>query len=209
MQDTFNQNWVAAFNEGNAKAITKWYNTFFPGIKQEIEMLTGGSPETWDLASEVVARLLESKGSFETVKNIQNYVKKIIERKCVRFAKENRKRVDNEFELSTYLINLEGEAERKAIVRNTFEYLNYIAIEKLPRQGRQVFQLYYHEELSNKEIALRLNISVKAVEHHKHFCFEKLRIAYQNKKGGGHPFLFFIFSIPFIICYHLIQKLLS
>lgn len=39
-------------------------------------------------------------------------------------------------------------------------------VEKLPRQCRIVYQLSRQEHLRNKEIALRLNISEKAVEKH-------------------------------------------
>ena len=40
-------------------------------------------------------------------------------------------------------------------------------IEELPEKRRHIFKLYKEEGLSNKEIAEKLNISVKTVEDHK------------------------------------------
>ena len=46
----------------------------------------------------------------------------------------------------------------------------------MPDQRRRVFSLSRYEELSNKEIAERLNISVKAVEKHIGVALSKLRL---------------------------------
>jgi RNA polymerase sigma factor (sigma-70 family) len=209
MQEIFNQNMVQAFNEGKPHAIIKWYKTYYPGIVHRIYLMTGGSPEATDLASEVIAKVLERKGRFQTVKNICNYEKKVTRTICKKFLRERKERIKNEEDLAEHIKNLEAEAERKTEVRNTYRVLNYFAYENLPSQSRRVFHLCYQEELSNREIAERLNISVKAVEHHKSYAFNKLKRKFGIEMEENQLFLFFILSIPFAICYYIIQKLLS
>ena len=50
------------------------------------------------------------------------------------------------------------------------------AIDALPPKCREVFSLSYLGELSNKEIAQQLGISVSTVENHIHSALKQLRI---------------------------------
>jgi RNA polymerase sigma-70 factor (ECF subfamily) len=209
MKDIFNQNMVPAFNEGDEKFVIRWYTSYFPGILNSVTELTGESSETLDLALEAVTRMLEHKGEFQTIKNIEGYLKKVIESVCDEYKDERKYKKTYSRNISDYLKNLAVVDREKAVVREKFRTLNYLAIEKLPRQCKTVYNLSCHEELSYKEIAQQLNISVKAVEHHKSAAFKKLRLEYYQKMGKEMSmFLFVILLLPFII-YQLIQKLLS
>ena len=50
-----------------------------------------------------------------------------------------------------------------------------VAVDRMPEQRRRVFSLSRYEELSNKEIAERLNLSVKTVERHMTAALSQLR----------------------------------
>ena len=50
------------------------------------------------------------------------------------------------------------------------------AIDMLPAQCKQVFNLSRFEEMKNKEVAEKLGISVKAVEAHITKALKKLRL---------------------------------
>lgn len=187
----------------------RWYTAYYPGILTDVSEMTNESPEALDLAREVVTRMLEHKGAFQTIKNIEGYLKKVIESVCEEYIERKKSRKTHSRNLSAHLKNLAMVATEKAIVLNKFRTLNYLAIEKLPRQCKTVFHLSCHEELSYKEIAQQLNISVKAVEHHKSEAFKKLRLEYYQKVGREMSMFFFVvLLLPYII-YQLIQKLLS
>jgi RNA polymerase sigma-70 factor (ECF subfamily) len=209
MIDYFNQNWVGVFNEGNPNAETRWFKTYFPVILSEVSLRIGESPDTIDQVMEVVVTMLEYKGGFETVKNIKRYLYRVINTVCKEYLKREKEKRTNSRDISKYLKNLTEESREKAIVRDKFRNLQYVATESLPKQCLQVFNLYYHQELSNREIAERLNISEKAVEYHKSIAYKKIRIELNRQKDENGTMLFLFFSIPMVYCYHLIQKLLA
>jgi RNA polymerase sigma factor (sigma-70 family) len=209
MENSFNQNMVAAFNKGDKKFVTKWYKMYYDEIVKRVCELTVGSPDTLDLVSETVAIMLERKGAFETVKNIENYLDKVIETICTRYKERNKTKKTNSRYISEHLKNLAEKSREKAVVRDKYRKLRYLATEMLPNQCLQVFNLSYHEGLRNREIAQLLNISEKAVEHHKSTAFKKLRIKFDNLADGNPSIFMFVISAPVFVIYLLIQKLLS
>ena len=209
MENTFNQNWVGAFNSGNPNAMERWFNAYYEYILSEVELKTSGSPDMTDLVMDVIAIMLERKGAFETVKNIENYLDKVIETICKRFNERKKTEKMRSRGISEHLKDLAEEVREKAVIRNKYRKLRYLATERLPKQCQQVFNLCYHEEMKNREIAQLLNISEKAVEHHKTAAYRKLRIEFDDLTGGNPSMFLFVTSLPVFIIYLLIQKILS
>jgi RNA polymerase sigma-70 factor (ECF subfamily) len=65
-------------------------------------------------------------------------------------------------------------------------------ISKLPEKCRQVFQLSRHENLSQKEISLRMDISEKTVENHIGKALRLLRLSLKDFITSA--LIFFIFG---------------
>src|SRR5450631_2331401 len=110
MQNTFNQNMVAAFNKGDKKYVEIWHNRYYPEILDEVSIRTAGSPDQTDLAMDVVAIILERKGRFETLKNIENYLDKVIETICKRYNERKKTKKMNSRDISEHLKNLAEES---------------------------------------------------------------------------------------------------
>ncbi len=209
MTDTFNQNWIGAFNEGDPKAVARWFKTKYQEIFSEVSLRTNDSPDTLDLVMDVVTIILERKGEFETVRKIERYLYKVIGTICGQYKKKGKNRITYSPGLPEHIKDLEEEAIRKAIIRNKYSALEYLAMENLPYQCLQIFRLFYHDEMRNKEIAELLNISESAVEQHKSTAFKKLRTAFHNHTNSNRAKFMFIISLPLFICYYLIHKILS
>lgn len=69
-------------------------------------------------------------------------------------------------ELSNAQVFLENDELRKIIEE---------AIEKLPEKSRQVYQMAWEENLSHKEISIKMGITPKTVENHVGIALRKLR----------------------------------
>ncbi len=69
------------------------------------------------------------------------------------------------------------------------------ALEQLPAKCKEIFILSKHENLSNKDIALKLNISIKTVENQMTIAFKKLRAFLEPYRGKIFVlFLLYLFS---------------
>lgn len=68
------------------------------------------------------------------------------------------------------------------------------AIQQLPEKCKQIFLLGKREELSNKEIARQLNVSVKTIENQMTIALKKIRVYLLPYRGK----IFLIFLICFL-----------
>jgi RNA polymerase sigma-70 factor (ECF subfamily) len=64
--------------------------------------------------------------------------------------------------------------DQELMMKELQEHINTI-LEKLPERSREVFLLSRHEGLKNREIAEKLNISIKVVERHIGRALKALR----------------------------------
>ncbi len=74
--------WFLPSTKETKDLFLRWYNAYFPGIFDKVSEVVSESTEVLDLALEVVTRMLEHKGEFRTIKNIDSYLKKVIESVC-------------------------------------------------------------------------------------------------------------------------------
>ena len=96
-------------------------------------------------------------------------------------------------------ISLSGESDRKGLIEElsqTEDPLNAIyykevkliiqlTLDRLPEQRRKIFEMSRFENMSNNEIAEKLNISVRTVEHHIYLTLLEMK-----------KYLFVFFSFP-------------
>jgi RNA polymerase sigma-70 factor (family 1) len=129
-----------------------------------------------EIGSEALTILWENRNNVAASSNITAYLYKIVQNKCMNYIKHQK--VENEYvnymirhkligELPEYLADPLHEKEVAAQIK--------IAIDSLPVKCRLIFQMSRFEHLKNREIAERLNISVKTVERQITIALEKLR----------------------------------
>lgn len=84
-----------------------------------------------------------------------------------------------------------------------------LVVDKLPTKTRQVFLMSFIDEMTSRQIATKLNLSLRTVDYHKSEAYNRLRL--EIKKGHHDPGEFLITSIwvPLLIVYFYIQKLLA
>lgn len=143
-------------------------------------------PAAMDIASDSLIRLWE-KMKEEEITNPQYLLISILRNKALDHLKHEaikRKAFDNiqtlhQVDLDIRISTLESSvpesvfsAEIKMLVRNT--------LSTLPEQTRDIFNLSRFAHKSNKDIALKYNISVKAVEYHITKASKSLKIALKD-----------------------------
>ncbi|COY41667.1 RNA polymerase sigma factor [Mycobacterium tuberculosis] len=94
--------------------------------------------------------------------SIKAYLSVCIKNKCI-FVLKERKKVEmlniDSFDIMT------SEYDQLALKDIEFQ-LNHVLKNKLTKKSRTIFELNRNEDLTYKEIAGRMNLSVKSVEYH-------------------------------------------
>lgn len=131
-----------------------------------------------DLVQETFYKLWDNQKLLEPSLSIKAYLFKALYTACIDQLRH--KKVEERFineALQEFYFNeiiQTPEAELKLIDSNIRELLQN-ATKKLPEKCRQIFVLSKFEGMSNKEIALQLNLSVKTVENQMTIALSRLR----------------------------------
>ncbi|MEA4919244.1 RNA polymerase sigma-70 factor [Proteiniphilum sp.] len=136
-----------------------------------------------DIASEVLIKLYEVIRN-EEINNVSAYLLTLLKNRSLDYLKNlaTRKRaydylseLGNE-ELNFRIASLE-ECDPNIIFSKEIERIIEQTLMQLSSQTREIFMLSRYENLSNKEIALQCDMSVKNVEYHISKALKSLRLS--------------------------------
>ncbi len=123
----------------------------------------------------------------------ESYLFASVRNKCLNILtreKVKRNYVEStELDLKLLGLNYYKSQERKLIEQEDLQYIHN-EIKKLPDRCREIFEMSYLEEMGNKEIAEKLNISIRTVEH---LLYLGLRTLRERITSDGKKSLFFLF----------------
>ncbi len=181
--DMENSDIIENIIRGNEKAFELIFHKYFQRlfnfakayvIDKEVakEIIQESYMKIWEIRSRLKPESNPEALLFTLVRNIAlNYLKhRLIERKYLQTAKQQ-----NEIHRLHY-VALKNDVIEKLYSAEIQAALNR-AIENLPTRCRQVFKLSRIENLANKEIASKLNISVKTVENQITAALKRIRPA--------------------------------
>jgi len=134
--------------------------------------------ESRDIVSQVMANLYERPPrDIDDQQALAAYLSRAVRSKCIDYIEhleiEQRAQIlyPVEFQLQTY-----NDRARESKLKEVWRFVD----EQLTQQTRQVLLLRYDEDLSYKEVAERLEISISAVNKHVSEGLKKLREKFNN-----------------------------
>ena len=169
---------LEALRKGEEKAFEYLFDRYYEGLLNYAGRIVRETELAYDLVQETFCKLYEDHANLNIHLSIKSYLYKSVYNSCLNEIK-HRKVVNNHIDrelLDFYFSEIvqTPEAELALLGENINNALRE-AIDKLPERCREVFVLSKMEELSNKEIAERLNISVKTVEVQMTKALSRLR----------------------------------
>ena len=163
---------LEALRKGEEKAFEYLFDRYYEGLLNYAGRIVRETELAYDLVQETFCKLYEDHANLNIHLSIKSYLYKSVYNSCLNEIK-HQKVVSNyadrellDFYFSEAELALLGEDINNALRE---------AINKLPERCREVFMLSKMEELSNKEIAERLGISVKTVEIQMTKALSRLR----------------------------------
>lgn len=136
--------------------------------------------DTEELVQEIFVKLWLNRSSIDLKKNFESYLFTIAKNHIIN---DLRKKVNNKASIEAYhnrIKNSENLVEQE-ILYNELESQVYNAIKSLPEKRQEIFILSKIEGLTYKEIAAKLNISVKTVETHMKLALDYFKKVFASR----------------------------
>lgn len=170
---------VKSLQEGKEEAFVYIFNTYYDRLINYAGRIVRDEEQAHDLVQEAYCRLFEARRTINIQLSIQSYLYKAVYNNCmnaIKHRKVEHNYIDQEL-LDFYFTEIvqTPEAEVELLGEDIQSALEE-AIGKLPERCREVFILSKIDELSNKEIAEKLDISVKTVEAQMTKALSRLRV---------------------------------
>jgi RNA polymerase sigma-70 factor (family 1) len=152
------------------------FRTYFSFVCKTIYRIVQDKATAEDLAQDVFIKIWNRRSALHQV-----YFKAYLQRAGINMALDyldKNKRKGVHMPLEEYMEPVQAAPAGQSLQQTTRHIQQ--AIDKLPEKCREIFVLSRYEELSYREIATTLNISVKTVENQMITALKKLRVSLQD-----------------------------
>lgn len=150
------QNDLKNFQKGKKKAFDKVYTAYAGGMYVVAKRYVFDNDTAQEIVQDSFIKIYENRASFNVEKPIGAWIKTITINTAISYIRKNARFVhvedDAQFETEVIFEEVNNEEERKQLLMK--------ALETLPTGYRTVFNLYVLDNLTHKEIAEYLDISV-------------------------------------------------
>ncbi len=148
------------------------FRKYYAGLCKSLYKILRDATLAEDLVQEVFLKVWEKRETLQMDEGIQSYLYRSCYNTALNFLKQQKHNTD----IDTLEVAVPGgETAEKHLTFLETEAEVLRAIDALPPKTKMVFSLSRFEELSYKEIAERLDISVKSVEKHMGIALQRLR----------------------------------
>lgn len=167
-----------------------FYNLYFQSVKSFLTPYCRLTSDAGEIAQDTFLKLWGMRNRINPDQNLKNLLFTIAKNKAL---DEIRKFKSHEAKLNFLELSKDRSFSTfDEIIFADYERVLGTVLADLPSRNLEVFKLSRQEHLSNKDISLQLNISVKAVEKHISKTLSHLRIFLKN-----HQISCFIFFATF------------
>ena len=157
----------------------KFFTANFPKVKNFAQTLLKSEAEAEDVAQDVFCKLwLQPEIWLDTDRDLDNYIFIMTRNIVLNIFKHQQIEQEYQDEVieKTFLYEL---TEKEEVLNNVYykEMLMIIqlTLEKMPKRRRLIFELSRFRGLSHKEIADKLDVSIRTIEHQVYLALIELK----------------------------------
>jgi RNA polymerase sigma-70 factor, ECF subfamily len=163
--DITEKQWLAALAAGEEGALRRIFNLHYPLLLNDLRRLLTDEDACKDIAQEVFLELWKKRASLDIHTSLRAYLKRAAINKALNFLKSNKRFIFEDSDaISEEAVDMAA-VQQEESQKNDLELGLHAAIDTLPEKCRLVFSLSRFENMSHKEIADQLGISVKTIEN--------------------------------------------
>jgi RNA polymerase sigma-19 factor, ECF subfamily len=157
---------VAAFEQVFKKHFKNLHAYAFAILKDEVE--------AEEIVQQVFFKLWDRSGHLSLSGPVAAYLYRAVHNESLNFLKHQKVKANHQLHVAYSMKNKSEQVQEKLITRELEKKFRE-AMNELPEQCRTVFQLSRFEDMKYREIADKLDISIKTVEKHMGKAFQLLR----------------------------------
>lgn len=157
----------------------EFFTLYFPKVKNFAAQLLKSDFEAEDIAQDVFVKLWRIPDLWiNDYKSAESYLFTMTKNQIfdlIKHKKVERAYQEKTMEENVLLGDLQHNDPLDTIYYKEIKLLILLTLEQMPEKRRQVFTMSRFEKMSNQEIAEKLDISVRTVEHHIYLALSELK----------------------------------
>lgn len=146
---------------GSSRAFDVIFRKYYDNLCRFAFSLVKDADISQSLVQNVFVKLWERRHQADDIRNLAGYLTMMVKNQVYDYIHDHK---NSKLVFKDAKPGITDESTEKEIFRRNFEECLIIALTKLPDRCRQAFELSRFESLPNKEIAKKMDISVKGVE---------------------------------------------
>lgn len=160
-QDAVSTETLEALKDGEHSAFEEVFLLYYEKVKYFINSLLKSPELSEELSQEIFVNLWEQRVKIDPYKNFNAYLYVITRNTVYNYVKS--KKVRDRYAYTAIELSASANGEELVIAKE-MELLVDIAVSRMPKQRRKIFEMSRNEGMSNEKIAEQLNITKNAVE---------------------------------------------
>ncbi|HFC01018.1 MAG TPA: RNA polymerase sigma-70 factor [Phaeodactylibacter sp.] len=175
MENLTDQELISSLQNGKEQAMDILFRRHYSSICRAVYRILKDNNLSEDIAQEVFLGLWKKRENLNITSSVQAYLKRAAINKSLNYIRDQRIKLNDEVEMPL-LSNNQSSTQQQLEADDLQKIINQ-TIDNLPKRCRVIFVLSRFEEMSYKEIATELNISIKTVENQISKALKILRTA--------------------------------
>lgn len=188
-------NVLGQIKQGDMDAFEQLYFDLQPRLYSFSRKFINDAEQAKDIVQDIFMEFWERRETIEVKTSVNSYLFRMVHNKCLNLIRtqklQDRYTSYTEIKLKEAELHFyeDDQIGYKSIFFNEMEQIFNKSIHELPDSQREIFILSRQEGLSNKEIAEKLDISVRTVENHIYRSLKSLKESLRD----------FCLLVPFIL----------
>jgi len=173
------QTWLTGLRNDSEADLEQIFNRFYHYLTVTAYRLIPDQNKAEDLVQDLFFSLWTKRAELKVTGSLKAYLRKAVVNRCIDELRREKHRATTSDEQLPYQAATQTSADALLETSDLQKQINR-AVDSLPERCRAVFSLSRFHDLSNKDIATKLDISIKTVENQMTKALKLLRLALAN-----------------------------
>jgi len=162
-------------NAGDVKALEYLFHKYYDDLCRYTVVFTKDIDVAENIVQDLFVYIWENRETIEVHLSFESYLFQASRYKALNYKRDYSHRVDQLLKLKEHICDKVSDSADEAIELKELNHIVSEAIDLLPNRCQQIFRLSRTDELSYREIAELMNISINTIDNQVHTAIKKIK----------------------------------